>query len=111
MAKPKNNKQTNETEIKYNDPRDAFLSTKKEMVVLETDMPATLFFKNVSDKDLIVIAEDSKGYYITCKNIVNQPVLDPYRQYKRISAIKTETGFNIKNNNDIVYSVSINYIN
>lgn len=103
MAKNKSiNNTKSEGTVKYADPRDAFLSTKKEMVIIETDIPANLIYKNASERDKIVIAEDSKGFYFTCKNIVGQPILDPYRQYNRISVNKTDSGFTTTVN-DVTY--------
>lgn len=102
MAKIKNN---NTNEIEYADSRDAYFSTKKEMVIKITDLPMSTFYP----KDTIgkaVIAEDKNGYYLTNTTYIDVPLLDPYRQYKRnLKILKTETGFEIKKDN-ISYSIN-----
>ena len=76
-----NSKQTNQ-EVKYADPRMAYSSTKKEMVIKETELTANDIFNN-KDYSKVVIAEDQNGFYVTVKSIIGAPVLDGYRMYKR----------------------------
>lgn len=76
-----NSKQTNQ-EVKYADPRMAYSSTKKEMVIKETELTANDIFNN-KDYSKAVIAEDQNGFYVTVKSVIGAPVLDGYRMYKR----------------------------
>ena len=76
-----NVKQTNQ-EVKYADPRMAYSSTKKEMVIKETELTANDIFNN-KDYSKAVIAEDQNGFYVTVKSVIGAPVLDGYRMYKR----------------------------
>ena len=103
MGKPKKTGQVAKTAgnntVKYEDPRDAFLSTKSDMVVKETEFTCDRFFVgNGATTETAVIAEDKNGFYITAKSFVNASVLDPYRQYRRdqVTVTKTETGFDIQ---------------
>jgi hypothetical protein len=110
MAKKKSNSSAtanNNGQIKYDDPRDAYFSTKKEMVVATTEFNLNMFYKTAMN-DVAVIAEDKHGYYITGKSFVNASVLDPYRQYHRntITVNKTDAGFDIEFDNNL-YSVKI----
>jgi hypothetical protein len=89
------------SQVKYADPREAYLSTKKEMVVVEnTGLKLSGIFSNSYLNDSAVIAEDQKGFYVTGKSYVGSSVLDPYRSYeetrKQVNVIKTETGFDIE---------------
>lgn len=76
-----NVKQTNQ-EVKYADPRMAYSSTKKEMVIKETELTANDIFNN-EDYSKAVIAEDQNGFYVTVKSVIDSPILDGYRMYKR----------------------------
>ena len=76
-------------EVKYADPRDAFLSTKSNMVVAETNLPLNTFFE-IGGKTMAVIAEDGKGLYLTGKNMIDSNLLDPFRQYHRGKVIITK---------------------
>lgn len=107
MAKKKNSSAKNEGQVKYDDPRDAYLSTKKEMVIANTEYKLNMFF-NSAMNDIAVIAEDKNGYYITGKSFIGANVLDPYRQFHRneITVVKTETGFDIETDYNL-YSVTI----
>ena len=75
-------------QVKYDDPRDAYLSTKSHMVVAETDIPLKTFFETGGNTKA-VIAEDKNGYYITGKNMIDSNLLDPFRQYHRGKVIIT----------------------
>lgn len=86
MAKMKT--ATQNSEVTYADPRMAYSSTKKEMVVKETDLTANDIFNN-DDNSIAVIAEDQNGFYVTVKYNVGAPILDGYRMYKRDS-VKVE---------------------
>lgn len=90
-----NSKQTNQ-EVKYADPRMAYSSTKKEMVIKETELTANDIFNN-KDYSKAVIAEDQNGFYVTVKSVIGAPVLDGYRMYKRNLAKvdKTDNNFTI----------------
>jgi hypothetical protein len=88
-------------QIKYADPREAYLSTKKEMVVVEnTGLKLSSIFTGVFLSDSAVIAEDQKGFYVTGKSYVGALTLDPYRSYenqrKKVNVVKTESGFDIE---------------
>lgn len=80
------NRNTNNTqskqEVKYADPRMAYSSTKKEMVIKETDLTANDIFNN-EDYSKAIIAEDQNGFYVTVKSVVGASILDGYRMYKR----------------------------
>ena len=67
------------SEVTYADPRMAYSSTKKEMVIKETELTAN------NDNSTAVIAEDQNGLYITVKSNVGAPILDGYRMYRRDS--------------------------
>ena len=90
-----NSKQTNQ-EVKYADPRMAYSSTKKEMVIKETELTANDIFNN-KDYSKAVIAEDQNGFYVTVKSVIGAPVLDGYRMYKTNLAKvdKTDNNFTI----------------
>jgi hypothetical protein len=86
-------------QIKYGDPREAYLSTKNEMLVVEnTNLNMSVLFDNsISEK--AVIAEDQKGFYVTGKSYVGALTMDPYRSCNNVritvNVEKTETGFDI----------------
>ncbi len=82
MAKMKTTAQ--KSEVTYADPRMAYSSTKKEMVIKETELTANDIFNN-NDNSTAVIAEDQNGFYITVKSNVGAPILDGYRMYRRDS--------------------------
>lgn len=102
MAKPGNKSNTNvasEATFEY-------MGTKRENVkqVLDKNFGFYLaqHYPVLNEEDIIkdkaVIAEDSKGYYITAKSLTECNVLDPYRLYRRIvvTAQPDENGkFNI----------------
>ena len=110
MGKPKNSKSnvSNATVNKNADPRDAYLSTKKAMVVAETVIPMTTIYPNIAIGGTAVIAEDARGFYATGKDYVDSPMMDPYRQYHRNKVVveKTELGFDVKAAGNI-YSVNL----
>jgi hypothetical protein len=101
----------NVDKVTYDDPRDAYLSTKSDMVVAKTGYAMDFFYGN-EEQSKMVIAEDKKGYYLTCTSFIDANALDPYRQYKRygknnsVSITKTEQGFDLEMNGNI-YSVNI----
>lgn len=110
MGKKKQTNGNNQDKVTYEDPRDAYLSTKAEMVVAKSSMAMSVFYEN-NENSKAVIAEDKNGFYLTCMSYVNAPVLDPYRQYNRlgknneVKIIKTDTGFDIEYRGNI-YSCS-----
>lgn len=90
-------------QVKYADPREAYFSTKKEMVVVEnTGLKLSGIFSNAMamSSESAVIAEDQKGFYVTGKSYVDALTLDPYRSYdtvrKQVNVVKTESGFDIE---------------
>jgi hypothetical protein len=99
-------------QIKYADPREAYLSTKKEMVVVEnTNLKMSSFFTNALN-DSVVIAEDQKGFYVTGKSYVNALTMDPYRSCANarndVSVTKTDLGFDIMcNSTGTLFSVTV----
>lgn len=89
MAKfNKNNQPDKNATVTFADPRMAYSSTKKEMVIAETNLTVNDIFNN-DDKSIAVIAEDQNGLYITSKSIVGAPILDGYRMYRR-NEVKVE---------------------
>jgi hypothetical protein len=73
-----------EGQVKYSDPRMAYCSTKKEMVVKESTITMNSVFGDVPcANSYIVVCEDHLGYYLTSKNLLDVSILDPYRNYKR----------------------------
>lgn len=105
-AKTAANKEV-QTKIKYDDPRMAYLSTKKELVLKETELKLNQVYPNAMN-DIAVICEDQNGLYVTGKSYVDSLMLDPYRNYNRksITITKTDTEYNIESNNNM-YSVTI----
>jgi len=105
-AKTAANKEV-QNKIKYDDPRMAYLSTKKELVLKETELKLNQVYPNAMN-DIAVICEDQNGLYITGKSYVDSLMLDPYRNYNRksITITKTDTDYNIESNNNM-YSVTI----
>lgn len=62
-----------------------FYGTKPEWVKAELDLRmCDIFGEDKAFKETAVVAEDEKGLYITGKSYVGAPLLDPYRQYKRV---------------------------
>jgi hypothetical protein len=110
MGKPKNSKSNAAatTVNKNADPRDAYLSTKSAMVVAESDIPLTNIYSNAIG-GIAVIAEDAKGFYVTGKNYVDSPMMDPFRQYHRnmVTVEKSETSYDIITKDGNMYSVAI----
>jgi hypothetical protein len=117
MGKPKKTgqvaKNANSNQIKYEDPTDAFLSTKSSMVVgSDKSLEISLVYGGFNIdalSDSIVVAKDKLGYYVTGQSFVDAPVLDPFRQYHRekISVNAVENGFEIiNNNNKLMFTVS-----
>lgn len=89
MARPSKNqvKSTGgnkDVQVKYADARMAYMNTKKELVVKESNIEMGQVFVGVAgSKSLIVVCEDHLGYYLTSKSYVDAPLLDPYRNYRR----------------------------
>ena len=108
MGKPKNSKPAATTVNKNADPRDAYMSTKAAMVVAESDIPLTNIYSNAIG-GTAVIAEDSKGLYVTGKSYVDSPMMDPFRQYHRnmVTVEKTESSYDIVTKDGNMYSVAI----
>lgn len=108
MGKPKNSKPAATTSNKNIDPRDMYMSTKKAMVVAESDIPLTNIYSNAIG-GTAVIAEDARGLYVTGKSYVDSPMMDPFRQYHRgmVTVEKTETSYDIITKDGNMYSVSI----
>ena len=106
----KNKVAKSDGEIKYSDPRMAYMSSKKELIVKESD---TIKMRDIFDASKItdsnsfaVICEDQKGFYVTSKSMIDAPVLDPYRNYKRneYELVKDEDAFKvIKNGNTYIF--------
>lgn len=75
-----------EGNVKYDDPRMAYMSTKKELVIKESE---SLKMKDIFGEDIIcknapvVLCEDHIGFYVTSKVNVGVPTLDGYRMYRR----------------------------
>lgn len=62
-----------------------FYGTKPEWVKAELDLRmCDIFGEDKAFKETAVVAEDEKGLYVTGKSYVGAPLLDPYRQYKRV---------------------------
>jgi hypothetical protein len=62
-----------------------FHGTKPEWVKAELDLRmCDIFGEDKAFKETAVVAEDEKGLYVTGKSYVGAPLLDPYRQYKRV---------------------------
>lgn len=108
MAKPKNNNNNQNTQVKYSDPREAYLSTKENMIIKELDYKLKDIFKTEYNEKA-VLAEDQNGFYVTGKSYVNALVLDPFRQYERnkIKITKTESGYDIETNFGSLISITI----
>lgn len=91
----------NVDKVKYDDPRDAFLSTKSEMVVCRTGYAMDFFYGN-GEKSKAIIAEDKHGFYLTCESMLDANYMDPYRHDKRLGKdndvviTKSESGFDIE---------------
>lgn len=98
-----------QNKVKYDDPRMAYLSTRKELVIKETDLKLNQIYPSAMN-DTAVICEDQNGLYITGKSYVEANVLDPYRhfEYKRnhITITKTDTEYNIECEN-AMYTVAV----
>lgn len=98
-------------QVKYSDPRMAYSSTKKEMVIKESEYLKMLdiFGGDIpSANATVVICEDHLGYYLTSKNMVGAPILDPYRNYRRdmYSITKKDNDtFKVVTNNNVEYTV------
>lgn len=76
----------NDMQVKYSDPRMAYMSTKKELVVKESDnlKMKDIFGEDVLDRNSpVVVCEDHLGYYITSKAMIDVPLLDVHRMYTR----------------------------
>ena len=108
MAKVKQTNSVQNVQVKYSDPREAYLSTKSEMVLKELDYQLKDFFENAM-KDKAVLAEDQRGMYITGKSYINALTLDPYRQYNRntLKITRTESRVDIETTNGMLYSVAL----
>ena len=98
-------------QIKYSDPRMAYSSTKKEMVIKESEYLKML---DVFGGDIpgataqVVVCEDQNGFYLTSKNFVGAPILDPYRNYRRemYTIVKNEDEtFKVVTNNSVEYTI------
>jgi hypothetical protein len=62
-----------------------FYGTKPEWVKAELDLRmCDIFGEDKAFKETAVVAEDERGLYVTGKSYVGAPLLDPYRQYKRV---------------------------
>ena len=89
MGKPSKNQlkstgANKNVQVKYEDPRMSYMSTKKELVVKESNIELGMVFEETAcGKSSVVVCEDHLGYYLTSKSYVDAPVLDPYRNYKR----------------------------
>jgi hypothetical protein len=114
MGKPSKNQlkstaaNAKDVQVKYDDPRMAYLSTKPELVVKESEniTLGSIINGTISDKSLAVIAEDHLGYYVTCKSMVGANMLDPYRNYYRDKYEIVKDGDNFKvvaNGNEFVF--------
>ena len=109
MGKPKQNgNNVQNGQVKYSDPREAYLSTKSAMVLKELDYQLKDFFADAM-KDKAVLAEDQRGLYITGKSYVDALTLDPYRQYNRntLKITRNEAGVDIETTNGMLYSVAL----
>ena len=90
MAKKVSKNQTagmsKDTQVKYSDPRMAYMSTKSELVLKESEK---LVMKDIFGEDIlsknnpIMLCEDQNGLYLTSKSNVDCPLLDGYRMYQR----------------------------
>lgn len=98
MAKKQIKKESHDASIKYDDPRMAFMSTKTDMVVQETDFTLNDILEN-GDNSKAVIAEDQNGLYVTAHSLVGSNLLDGYRMYKRdlVKVTKEDDKFVISN--------------
>ena len=98
-----------QNKVKYDDPRMAYLSTKSELVLKETDLKLNQIYPPAMN-DTAVICEDQNGLYVTGKSYVDANVLDPYRQpkYKRglITVTKNDTEYTIEYNNNM-YTITV----
>lgn len=72
--------------VKYSDPRMAYVNTKSELVIKESDklVMKDIFGENILCKnEPVILCEDQNGYYLTGKDLIDALVLDVYRNYKR----------------------------
>ena len=72
--------------VKYSDPRMAYVNTKSELVIKESDklVMKDIFGENILCKNSpVILCEDQNGYYITSKDLVDALVMDAYRNFKR----------------------------
>ena len=108
MAKVKQTNNTQNAQVKYSDPREAYLSTKSDMVISELNYQLKDFFEDAL-KDKAILAEDQKGYYITGKSYVDALTMDPYRQHERskYKITKTDIGFDIESPLGMLISVTV----
>ena len=91
MGKPSKNQlkstaaNAKDAQVKYDDPRMAYNSTKEDMVIKESTISMkTIFGDGIPTENTnIVVCEDHLGFYLTSKALVNVPILDPYRTYHR----------------------------
>lgn len=80
-------------QVKYSDPRMAYMSTKSEMVLKESQ---TIKIKDIFGEEVlgknnpIVVCEDQNGLYLTSKENVGVNILDPYRMYRRNQYVITK---------------------
>lgn len=103
-------KSISEGNVKYDDPRMAYMSTKKEMIVKESE---SLKMKDVFGEDImcknapVMLCEDHIGLYITSKVNIDVPTLDGYRMYRRneYKIIKNEDDSYKLIKNNVEYSI------
>lgn len=101
MAKNFKKNEIDEGNVKYEDPRMAYMYTKKELVVKESNnlKMKDIFGEDIIGKDYpIVLCEDHKGFYVTSKANVDCTLLDGYRMYRR-------TEYEIIKNEDDTYKL------
>jgi hypothetical protein len=95
-----------EGNVKYDDPRMAYMSTKKEMIIKESE---TLKMKDIFGEDIVcknapvVLCEDHLGFYLTSKVNIDVPMLDGYRMYRR-------NDYTIVKNEDETFKVTKNNV-
>ena len=88
MAKQKN--ESNSTK-----PIETYGTNKEDVVCQMNDVKIKNVF-NVDSNDTVVIAKDKNGFYVTAKSIVGTHLLDPYKMYKRVSAIERDGKYEFK---------------
>lgn len=100
-----------EGSVKYSDPRMAYSSTKPEMVIKESEY---LKMVDIFGGDItgayspVMVCEDHLGFYLTSKNYVGAPILDPYRNYRRDVYTITrneDESFKVVTKNNVEYTI------